>query len=212
MTVCANPASLSRGRSHCLALAAMLLACACSTAHKPRPAAATALEGGGFTITERVRVSAEVREQFERAVRLLREGRTDEGIALLVTVTAAAPDLTAAHLDLAMAYQRVGDLARAEASASEALRTSPEHVAALNELGVIQRKQGRFAEARQSYERALALQPSFQLARRNLAILCDVYLGDEGCALEQIELYARSAPSDTEAARWLAELRSRNQE
>jgi len=189
-------------------LAAALLACACATTQKPL-ASAVAPEGGGFTISERVHVTAEVRGKFERAVGMLREERYEQGIALLVEITAGAPDLTAAHLDLAMAYQRIGDLARAEASATQALRSSPRHPVALNELGMIQRQAGRFVEARRSYEQALALQPGFLVARRNLGILCDLYLGDDGCALEQYELYAKFAADDREVGQWIDELRER---
>jgi Flp pilus assembly protein TadD len=200
--------SVWRMRGGALTLAGALLVCACASAQKPRPAP-VAREGAGFTVSERVRVSGDVRADFERAIALLREQQYEKGIALLVRVTAAAPDLTAAHLDLAMAYQRVGDLARAEASALQGLRSSPQHPVALNELGMIQRKTGRYAEARQSYEKALALQPSFHFARLNLAILCDVYLADTGCALEHYEQYARSLPNDPAVEQWIADVRSR---
>jgi tetratricopeptide (TPR) repeat protein len=196
------------GAKRTLGLAVALLACVCATA-QGLPSAAVAGEGAGFTVREKVRVSGGVRADFERAVALLRDERYEEGIALLAEVTAAAPNLTAAHLDLAMAYQRVGDLARAEASALQALRSSPQHPVAHNELGMIQRKTGRYAEARRSYEQALALQPSFHYARLNLAILCDLYLADADCALEQYELYAKSAPDDPSVEQWIAELRSR---
>jgi Flp pilus assembly protein TadD len=124
-------------------------------------------------------------------------------------VTAAAPKAVAAHVNLAFAYERTGDLARAEASLVRALEVSPHHPVALNELGLIQRRTGRFAEARKSYEHALARHPSFHYAQRNLAILCDLYLADRACARESYERYAQLAPQDPLATQWLAESRAR---
>ena len=185
----------------------LALACGCSGVARPRAVEVT--EPGGFTITERVRVGAAVRADFESALALLEQERYADAVPLLERVVEAAPEATAAHIDLAIARGRLGDLPRAEASLARALELNPRHPVAHNELGMLRRRTGRFAEARQSYEQALALQPGFHVARRNLAILCDVYLADASCALEHYELYTRAVPDDAAAALWLADLRHR---
>ena len=163
----------------------------------------------GFTILEEVRVSADVRAEYENAVRLLEQQQYGPGVSALVKVTEAAPNVTAAHIDLGIGYARSGELAKAEESFKRALQLNPKHPIAHNELGMVYRRQGKFTEARASYEKALELFPNFHFAQRNLAILCDVYLADLGCALKHYQAYQQAVPNDSDTAKWLADLNAR---
>jgi tetratricopeptide (TPR) repeat protein len=169
-------------------------------------------EQGGFTITEEVRFSSGVKRDFDKAVELLEEGDHERGIELLEGVVAAAPEATMAYIDLGIAYRLTENYERAASSIERALEFNPRHPVGYNELGIVYRKMGRFDEARESYEHALAIYPAYHHARGNLAILCDVYIGDSACAIEHYELYAEMVPEDEKVGMWIKDLRNRNGE
>jgi cellulose synthase operon protein C len=156
-----------------------------------------------------VLVTDGVGADYEAAARMMQEKQYEQGIALLLKVTEHSPALTPAYIDLSIAYERVGDLDRAETSLNKALQLDARNPAAQNQLGMLQRRKNEFAKARASYEGALAQSADFQNAHRNLAILCDVYLGDAQCALEHYEAYSRIVPDDADVAKWIADLRNR---
>jgi Flp pilus assembly protein TadD len=194
-------------------IGAALLACACAGtafAAKRPPKVEIVPDATGFTITQDIRVSSEVRADYDRALQLLVREDSVPGISMLVKVTENEPSAIAPHIDLGIAYARAGELDRAEESLGKALSINPDHPVANNELGIVLRRMGRFAEARAAYEKALAISPGFHFAHRNLAILCDLYLADAGCAIAHYEAYSRAVPDDPDAAKWIADLKARS--
>lgn len=183
--------------------------CAATVEPQRSPARIEIQEEVGFTITEEARIAGDVRADYQTALGLLEQLRYAEGIEILEQVVQQAPELSAPRIDLGIAYHLNGNLESAEANLEKALELNSQHPIVHNELGIIYRKTGRFAEARASYESALAVYPGFHYARRNLAVLCDLYLADLSCALEHYEAYMETVPEDDEAAIWIADIRMR---
>ena len=163
----------------------------------------------GFTVTEVERIGSDVRADYQRALVLLQRDDLEGGTALLEQVTERAPELTAPYIDLGVAYGRMGEHDKAEKRLQAALTRAPNHPAALNEMGIVYRHTGRFDLARESYERALRVHPGYHYALLNLGVLCDLFLEDLQCALENYQSYAAILGDDPQVDIWIADVRNR---
>jgi tetratricopeptide (TPR) repeat protein len=163
----------------------------------------------GFVIREVGQMSDGVRRDFGNAVSLLTEENYEEAIVLLKQIIEASPGVSAPHVNLGIAYQRIDKRDMAEAQFKTALSLVPGHPVVCNQYGLLCRKSGRFKEAQALYEQALAAFPEYYPVHRNLGILCDLYLNDLPCALEHYEVYSRCAPGDKQVKLWIADLRAR---
>lgn len=166
----------------------------------------------GFVIREKADLDDWSRSAFERAIALMNVGENDAAIELLKQVIERSPGFTAPHIDIALAFLRTGKRDLAEQHLKTALALVPGHPAASNEYGLLLRKTGRFREAREVYEKAIHGFPDYLPGRRNLGILCDLYLNDPTCALEQFEAYSERMPGDEKIKIWIAELRTRQRQ
>jgi tetratricopeptide (TPR) repeat protein len=163
----------------------------------------------GFLITEPSSMDAQLRADFDQASAMIKEAKYDKAIELLEKVIAQSPEMTAPHINLAIAYRQINKPEQAEQHLKKALELIPGHPVASNEYGLLLRKAGRFAEGRAIYEKALAVFPEYNPIHKNLGILCDLYLKDSACAVEHYEIYSKAMPKDEQVKLWLADLHSR---
>lgn len=138
---------------------------------------------------EKIIISEQAQQQFDEALKLLDEKHYEQAVNILNQLVKEESRFAAPFVNLGMVYKRMGDPAKAEENLRRAVDIDLGNAQANNELGMLYRKQGRFADARKAYENALADHPDYLPALQNLGILCDLYMGDLECALNQYEKY-----------------------
>ncbi|MEJ2574737.1 MAG: tetratricopeptide repeat protein [Gammaproteobacteria bacterium] len=164
---------------------------------------------GIIEISEPYEVDPEVKDKFNQAINLLNGEKYQEAIKLLEEVVAKTDKFTAPYIDLGMAYARTGDMKNAEKNLEKAVEINSHHPVALNQLGLVYRKTGRYKKAQETYQAILTMYPEFLPARQNLAVLCDIYLQDLSCALNEYEEYLKRVPDDKKMKIWVADVKNR---
>lgn len=184
-------------------LSIMLGACATSAKHSG--------EGGSIMVGARddIAIDPAVARDFKTALSLLKKDKYEQAIELLESIVKRENRVTAPYVNLGIAYMMVGEMGKAENNLKKAIELDPGHPIANNELGLLYRRTGRFDRARNVYEKTLQKYPDFLPVRKNLAILCDIYLDDLDCALDNFEKLAEALPEDQKLKIWISEVKNR---
>jgi len=154
-------------------------------------------------------VPARASADFNRAVTLMRSGKTTDAELEFKQLALAYPQMAGAQLNLGLLYRKAERLDDAEAALRKATELNPGNAVAWNEFGVALRMHGKFNEAATAYERAIQADANFVAAYRNLGVLCDLYLGDPERALTAFERYKELSREEKPVSGWIAELRQR---
>jgi tetratricopeptide (TPR) repeat protein len=88
----------------------------------------------------------QVEQALEKAERLRREGRHEEGIELLIESLKYGMEKAKIYFRLGNLYFDAGDLERAEYAFKRAIEHDPDHFNAYHNLSVVYRRQGRVGE------------------------------------------------------------------
>lgn len=156
-----------------------------------------------------VEVDSDVELDFKNALVLMQQEDYKQAVTVLKSVIEREQRLPAPYVNIAIAYNRLGETKDAELNLISALKLDIAHPVANNELGLLYRKAGKFNAARTAYQNAINEHPDYLPAKRNLGVLCDLYMHDYKCALEQFEDYLELKPDDKTAAIWVADVKRR---
>ncbi len=156
-----------------------------------------------------VDIDPDVELDFKSAIVLMQQGKYAQAIPVLNAVIEREKRLPAPYVNVAIAHNKLGDTKAAEENLISALKLDIGHPVANNELGLLYRKKGRFKAARTAYENAIKEHPEYLPAIKNLGVLCDLYMHDFDCALQQFEDYLELKPDDKTVAIWIADVKQR---
>jgi len=151
----------------------------------------------------------QIEADFSEAMQSLKLVQYEKAIKLLSGITALSPNNPVPYVNLALIDEKKQDLDLAEENLKLAIKVDPEHPVAGNEYALLLRKTGRFADAKRVYEKMLETYPDFLMARKNLGILCDIYMKDYQCALQQYLTYSKAMPEESDVKGWIADLQGR---
>jgi len=154
-------------------------------------------------------IDSDVELDFKSAIVLMKDEKYAQAVTVLKSVIEREKRLPAPYINIAIAYNKMGDTKAAEENLISALKIDIGQPVANNELGLLYRKEGKFNAARTAYENAIRDNPEYLPAIRNLGVLCDLYLHDFQCALEQFENYLELKPDDKTAEIWVADVKQR---
>lgn len=159
-------------------------------------------------------IAPEVNTKFSQALTTVKAQQLEQAKAQFLALTIAAPTLSGPWLQL-------GDIARQEkaikhaiAHYQQAIYVNKHNYFAHNRLATLLREQGEFEQAQKHYQQALEAWPAFVPARKNLAILLDLYMGKATLALEEYQTVAalnnlNKLPEDRQLKGWIADLSRR---
>jgi Flp pilus assembly protein TadD len=154
-------------------------------------------------------IDSDVEQDFKSAITLMQAENYAQAVSVLKSVIEREKRLPAPYVNIAIAYNKLDDTKAAEENLISALKLDIGHPVANNELGLLYRKSGKFKAARTAYENAIKAHPEYLPVIRNLGVLCDLYIHDYNCALEQFEDYMELKPDDKTVAIWVADVRQR---
>ena len=158
---------------------------------------------------EIVDLDSDIEDMFDEALVFLKAKKYDKAIQLLEQLIKLEIRVPTPYINLAMAYELKDDRKKAEEYLLEAVKVDLAHPVANNQLGMLYRKMGRFDEAKKAYANALTRNPDYLPVLKNLGILCELYMRDLPCALQQYEHYLDLRPDDKTMKIWVSDLSRR---
>ncbi|MCG8673041.1 MAG: tetratricopeptide repeat protein [Pseudomonadales bacterium] len=147
---------------------------------------------------------------YNRALDAMKAGSLQDALLLFQEIGARYPSLSGPIVNQAIILRQQGKLEQAKALLQKAILNKTQNPYLMNELGLINRELGKFEAAKQAYLSAIRIEPNYDKAHYNLAVLADLYLHDPVLAFNEFEAYQALQPTpNKKVAGWLKEIKRR---
>ena len=148
--------------------------------------------------------------RFQTALQKMQSGDLASALILFQGLTAQFPSLTGPIVNQAIILRKQKNYQQAKTVLQSALLNKAQNPYLMNELGLVHRQLGNFDAAKQAYLAAIRLEPNYDKAHYNLAVLADLYLHDPALAFQHFEMYqSLQIEPDKKVAGWLKEIQRR---
>ena len=148
--------------------------------------------------------------RFREALDRMKSGDLEAALVLFQELSAQFPTLTGPVVNQAIILRVQEKYEQAKSVLQAALLNKAQSPYLMNELGLIHRQLGNFEAAKQAYMSAIRMEPNYDKAHYNLAVLADLYLHDPALAYRHFEIYQTlQVEPDKKVAGWLKEIERR---
>lgn len=156
--------------------------------------------------------SSAAQSRFSEVIAAIEAQDWSQAETLLLAFTERYPDLSGGYLNLGIVYRQQEKPQLAADYLQQAIDANPLNLNAYNELAILKREQGDFTAAEQLYGKALSVWPDHAASHYNMAILCELYLGDLSRARHHFGRYQQLMDTpDRKVSGWIKDLDRRIQ-
>lgn len=155
-------------------------------------------------------VDSALMQSYEKGLSLMKAKKYQQAIDVFNGIIKKDADLAGPHINNGIAYRKLGKTEQARSELLLALKINPDSAIANNQLGVLHRNEGEFDKAKTAYSKSIAADKAYSSAYLNLGILCDLYLRDFSCAIDNYSKYqSLTGNKNKQVSIWVKDLQRR---
>lgn len=149
---------------------------------------------------------------FKLGIAQMRKNNNLNALKHFADSIAVDQTLAGPHINRGIIYYTLNDFESAYSEFNWAVRKNPKHIVGLNYMALLHKEKGKFKKAKEYYEKAIESDPKYAQSYYNLGVLCDLFMKDIKCALDNYIVFHRLTNQSEKAVEiWITDLSNRYQ-